>query len=205
MNVRPLGLYAFVGIATLAIALASLVQGAAQNIPPTPPPPVPANPTATGGVQFPLPSSAQPTLAPPAPTPTPSPARRGRRAAPSSSPSPSGSASGTPAPPQFTTLDGVWEVEVQMRAKTLYSHFSLKQSGQAGSEVTGLWDRGSNKKLPLNGTFDGRLFRFTASDGAAQYTFSGYIENFSDIVGMLNDGKTQIAFTAQHRKREKAF
>lgn len=203
MNIRLLGLRAFVGVATLAVALASLAQGAAQNVPPTPPPPVPANPTATGGITFPLPSTLPPTAAP---TPTPSPAPRGRRGAPAtSSPSPSGSASGTPAPPQFTTLDGVWEVEVQTRAKTFYSHFSLKQTGQAGSEVTGLWDRGSNKKLTLNGTFDGRLFRFTASDGAAAYTFSGYIENFSDIVGMLNDGKTQTAFTAQHRKREKAF
>ena len=88
--------------------------------------------------------------------------------------------------------------------KTYYSHFTLTQSGQAGSDITGLWDR-NNKKLPLSGTFDGRLFKFTVVDGTKQYTLSGYVENFSDMVGLVIDGTTQMAFTAQHRKHEKAF
>ncbi|MBV8074039.1 MAG: hypothetical protein JO140_01330 [Candidatus Eremiobacteraeota bacterium] len=185
-------------------------EGAAQSVPPTPPPPIPGNPTASPSIQLPPASTAPtvlPTIPPPVVTPTPTPApRRGRRGTPepSGSPNPSPSGSGTPAPPQFTTLDGVWEIELQTRVKTYYSHITLKQSGTAGSDVTGFWLR-ENKKLPLTGTFDGRLFKFTAADGGTQYTLSGYVENFSDIVGLISDGKTQNAFTAQHRKREKTF
>ncbi|MBV8601344.1 MAG: hypothetical protein JO359_07250 [Candidatus Eremiobacteraeota bacterium] len=191
-----------------ALLVASPSRGGAQNVPPTPPPPLPGNPTATPAIV--LPATAAPTALPTlpvtaAPSPTPAP-RRGRRAEPSGSPNPSptGSAAATPAPPQFTTLDGVWELEMQTRAKTYYSHLTLKQSGAAGSDITGMWLR-ENKKLPLTGTFDGRLFKFTVTDGAVQYTLSGYVENFSDIVGLITDGKNQTAFTAEHRKREKTF
>src|SRR5581483_11815293 len=117
------------------------------------------------------------------------------------------SGSPTPAPPQFTTLDGTWEVELQSHAKTLYSHWSLRQSGSAGSDINGVWDRGGKppKKAVLNGTFDGRLFKFTATEGGTDYTFTGYVENYTDIVGMMNDGKTDVPFTAQHRKKERAI
>lgn len=199
MRIRLFGLLAVAGL-----VFASLARGAAQSVPPTPPPPIPGATSSPAGVQIPI--GAPPTAAPTAaPTLTPAPRRgRGTAAPATSAPSPGSSPSETPAPPQFTTLDGTWELEAQTRMKTYYSHISLKQSGQAGSEITGVWDR-DNKKLPITGTFDGRLFKFTATDGTKQYTLSGYVENFSDMVGLVIDGTGQMAFTGQHRKREKAF
>jgi len=181
----------------LALALFSLAVAGAQQVAPTPPPPVSPNATTSPAVQLPVP--ATPAVSAPPRTPAP------RR--PASSPSPGASPGETPAPPQFTTLDGVWEVELQTRAKTLYSHWDLHQTGQAGSDISGIWDRGGRPavKVSLSGTFDGRLFKFTATQGSKQYTFTGYVENYSDIVGMMNDGKADTAFTAQHRKKEKAI
>ncbi len=180
---------AFAGV--LLISLLSLADAGAQqqSVPPTP---APALPT--------------PTAAPPF-NPTVSPEPRGRNRIASPKPSPASSPSETPAPPQFTTLEGVWEVELQTRAHTYYSHFTLRQSGAQGSDVSGIWDQGGNpdKKLPLTGTFDGRLFKFTATLKENEYTFVGYVENYSDIVGMVSDGKNDLPFTAQHRKKEKFF
>ena len=135
----------------------------------------------------------------PAPGPRP-PAPAGRGGA-TAAPSPTE----TPAPPQFSTLDGVWEVEMQSRSTTYYTHFQLHQSGAQGADISGVWDQGGKpaKKFPLTGSFDGRLFKFTAGSGDKQTTFTGYVENYSDIVGMASDGKNDLPFTAQHRKREK--
>lgn len=159
-----------------------------SDLPPTPIPRATAQPSASSDT-----------------TPPP----RGRRATPvpTATGSPNPNATETPAPPQYTTLDGTWEVELQMRAKTSYSHWSLHQSGSAGADVSGVWDRGGKppKKVTLTGTFDGRLFKFTATDGGTEYTFTGYVENYSDIVGLMNDGKGDMPFTAQHRKKEKAI
>ena len=187
-----------------ALALLSLAVAGAQQVPPTPPPPVSPSITQAPAAQLPVP--ATPAVSAP---PTASPAPRGRgRARPAESPSPAASASETPAPPQFTTLDGVWEVELQTSGgKTIYYHWNLRQTGQAGADVSGTWDRGGKPdvKVSMNGSFDGRLFKFTATQGATQYTFTGYVENYSDIVGMMNDGKKDTAFTAQHRKKTKAI
>ena len=94
---------------------------------------------------------------------------------------------------------------MQTRARTYYSHFQLRQSGAQGSDISGVWDQGGKpaKKYPLTGTFDGRLFKFSASGADQQFTFTGYVENYSDIVGLASDGKNDLPFTAQHRKREK--
>ncbi len=181
---------AFAGV--LLISLLSLADAGAQqqqqSVPPTP-----------------APAIATPTAAPTV-NPTVSPAPRGRGRS-NSSPSPSTSPSETPAPPQFTTLDGTWEVELQTRATTYYSHFTLRQSGAQGADVSGIWDQGGNpdKKLVVTGTFDGRLFKFMATLKENEYTFTGYVENYSDIVGMVTDGKNDLPFTAQHRKKEKFF
>jgi len=188
-----------------ALALLSLAVAGAQQVAPTPPPPISPSVTQAPAAQLPVP--ATPAVSAP-PTSSPAPRGRGRRA-PAATPSPSASASAseTPAPPQFTTLDGVWEVEIQTRDKTLYYHWNLRQSGQAGADISGVWDRGGKPpvKVSMNGTFDGRLFKFTATQGATQYTFTGYVENYSDIVGMMSDGKKDTAFTAQHRKKEKGI
>lgn len=154
------------------------------------------------------PSDLPPSAITPQPTSTPAPRERSTpKPKPAAAASPASSGSPTPAPPQYTSLDGTWEVEFQLRDKTQYAHWTLQQTGQAGSDVSGVWDQGGKpaKKVPITGTFDGRLFKFTAKDGTKEYTFSGYVENYTDIVGMANDGKTDTAFTAQHRKKERAI
>jgi hypothetical protein len=129
--------------------------------------------------------------------------RRGRKAA----PEPSGSPSETPEPPQFQTMDGVWEVAMQplngsLRVK--YSHFFMTQKSD---QLSGTWVRGDKDVLTFTGTFDGRLFKMALKDTAGNtYTMSGYAENYADMVGLLvsTDPKDKgLPFTAAHRKKEK--
>jgi hypothetical protein len=155
------------------------------------------------------PAPATPTAAPATPAASASPApagRRGRRggAAPSS---PEPSPSDTPEPPQFSTMDGVWEVQMQplYTGKTVYSHLAVTQKGD---QLTGTWMRSDKDKVPFTGTFDGRLFKITTTDptGKIVWTLSGYAENFSDMVGLLTtpDPKAMgTPFTATHRKKER--
>lgn len=151
------------------------------------------------------PAPATPTAAPAA-SPSPAPAgRRGRRGG--SAPSPEPSASDTPEPPQFSTMDGVWEIQMQplMTGKTIYSHLAITQKGD---QISGTWVRSDKDKVPFTGTFDGRLFKITTTDptGKIVWTLAGYAENFSDMVGLLTspDPKDKgTPFTASHRKKER--
>lgn len=204
MNLRQLAL----AVATAVVAVgtaATQVVAQSPNAPPTPPPPGP-NASATPGTLIGTPAPATNT-APPVAVPSSTPAPRGRRGRGAASPSPQPSGSESPAPPQFQSLDGVWELEQQpldSSGRTVYSHLYVTQSGD---NVSGTWARANSKqRIPFSGTFDGRLFNFTAKDGTTTYTMSGYAENFSDMVGLLKttDPKDQgIPFTAQHRKKEK--
>lgn len=202
MNLRQLAL---VAIAALAVGGTAAAQAVPQSAPPTPPPPQTGAP-GNAGTPVPVTGTPVPTLAPSA-SPTSSPAgRRGRgRSAAAATPTPEPGASETPAPPQFQTLDGVWEVQLQPltgTGQTIYSHLYVTQKGD---QISGHWTRNNNQKIPFTGTFDGRLFEITAKDAKNDYTMSGYIENFSDAVGMLKSGPTDqgTPFTASHRKKEK--
>jgi hypothetical protein len=104
-------------------------------------------------------------------------------------------------------MDGVWEVQLQPlngTGRTVYSHFYITQKGDA---LTGTWINPRNEKVPFTGTFDGRLFKLTATDAKnTVLTLSGYAENFSDMVGLLvtADPKDRgVPFTASHRKKER--
>jgi len=102
-------------------------------------------------------------------------------------------------------MDGIWEVQVQplTMPKTMYSHFVMTQKGD---DLTGTWIRDNNAKVPFAGTFDGRLFKLTATDGKSTWTLSGYAENFSDMVGLVittAPGDKGTPFTASHRKKER--
>jgi hypothetical protein len=201
LNLRQIAL---VGLAALALGGTAVAAGQprlADQAATPPPPPPPNGSVATPGqlIGTPVPATAAPgASASPAPA-----GRRGRRAA---TPEPGPSASESPAPPQFSTMDGVWEVQLQplMTGRTIYSHLYVTQAGDA---LTGTWVRGNNEKLAFTGTFDGRLFKLTATDAKkAAYTLSGYAENFSDMVGMVTtaDPKDRgTPFTAAHRKKEK--
>jgi hypothetical protein len=168
--------------------------------------------TATAGLaQNASDSQAPAPVLTPVPTATPSPAggpRRGRRSSPSGSPSPNASPSDTPEPPQFTTLDGIWEVEGQPLGKRLatYTHLSINTTG---ADIIGYYQAGGKNapKYPMTGTFDGRLITMSVTMPNNQsMTFNGYVETFADMVGLYktNDKDPGTAFTAQHRKKMKS-
>lgn len=176
------------GLAGLA-ALATAAAGVAQT---------------GSGPAGPVPAVLAQVGSTPAPTPS-GPPQRGRRGRSEASPTPAASASESPPPLQFSSLDGIWEVEAQpIGRRTEYSHLSLNQTG---NQLTGYWEHDPNKtRSPLTGTFDGRLFALSIDLGGGKTaTMSGYSENFSDFVGMLhlapNDPGTP--FTAEHRRKER--
>ncbi|MEA2666033.1 MAG: hypothetical protein QOI11_2977 [Candidatus Eremiobacteraeota bacterium] len=209
MNVRQLAL---VGIAVAALGGTAVAQVAQPGPAVTPPPPpAPNGNAATPGTLIGTPApAAAPSLAAtaaprPSASPSPAPAGRRGRGRPASSPEPGASPSETPEPPQFQTLDGVWEVQLQPLggARTVYSHLAITQKGDT---LSGTWNRTDKEKLPFTGTFDGRLFKLTVSAGTQTYTMSGYAENFGDMIGLLTtaDPKDKgVPFTASHRKRDK--
>jgi hypothetical protein len=141
---------------------------------------------------------------PPQPTATPAP-RRGRRSPGSPGPSTSAGPTDSPVPAQFSTLDGIWEVELQAVGanRTQYSHLKIVQNGNT---VGGYWQHDPHlTHSAFTGTFDGRLFQLVIDLGSGKSaTMSGYAENFSDFVGMLrmSDG-TATPFTAEHRRKER--
>jgi hypothetical protein len=205
LNLRQL---AFVGLAALALggtAVAQVGQHGPRAAVTPPPPPPPNGSVATPGTLNGTPAPAGTARPVAAPSASPAPAgRRGRRGA-TPGPSPEASPSDTPEPPQFQTMDGVWEVQVQplLAARAIYSHLYVTQKGDA---LTGTWVRGDKSKVPFTGTFDGRLFKLTLTDGKGTWTMSGYAENFGDMVGLLitADPKDKgTPFTAAHRKKEK--
>src|SRR5260370_30882708 len=117
---------------------------------PPPPPPLPGRAATPSGSVLPVPAL---TLAPePSASPTAAPA--GRRGRSSATPQPNASPSDTPEPPQFQTMDGVWEVVLQPLTvfRPIYSHFFIIQKGD---QISGTWVRENNQKVPITGTFDG--------------------------------------------------
>ncbi|MGA2395832.1 MAG: hypothetical protein ABSH03_21045 [Candidatus Lustribacter sp.] len=175
-------------VALLAIAMSP--AGRAQIAPP-------------GGV--PADNSNNPT---PVPSSPPSPQRGRRRPNPnaSGSPNPKASPSETPEPPQFNTLDGVWEIELQPLGQRLatYSHVDIAATG---ANLTGYYQTAGSKgpKYPMTGSFDGRLISMTVTMPTGNATFNGYVETFADMVGVYkkNDADPGTAFTAEHRKKVK--
>jgi hypothetical protein len=194
-----IGFAVVLGIATATAGLAQYNANPDAPISPptgTPAPNVTAAPSAA--------ASAEPSGRP----------RRGRRApGPASSGSPSPAPSDTPEPPQFTTLDGIWEVESQPLGQRLasYTHLGVTSTGAV---VSGYWETSSGKKnkvksrLPMTGTFDGRLISLSiAKPDGTTATFTGYVEGFADMVGIFRSSDKDTngtAFTAEHRKKLKS-
>jgi hypothetical protein len=181
----------------LVLGIATATAGLAQfgSNPEAPPPPA-----------TPVPTEAPVDTSTPAPASSSRP-RRGKRApGPAASGSPAPGASDTPEPPQFTTLDGIWEIEMQPLGKRLanYSHLSVTATG---ANLTGYWEHDPKKtRSPLKGTFDGRLIslQIDMPDGSTS-SFTGYVEGFADMVGIFRtkDVDPGTAFTAEHRKKLK--
>lgn len=145
------------------------------------------------------PATAVPSVAPSAtpvpaataaPTPAPAPRRRGHDDEPIDFPS------AAPTSPAFATLDGTWEVQLQYSDRTDYSHFTLRQNGQT---ISGTWNV-EKDAYPIEGTYDGRLFKFSIKQPTTTLQLSGYVETASDMVGMIVPEKgANTAFTASHR------
>jgi hypothetical protein len=225
LNLRTMAFAAMGAIAfgTTAVSFAQTAPGPQGTPPPPPVPNATSSPLISTSPQpTALPSSEQVPSSSPNPVMTPTPPAvplASPTAEPSASPSPEGrrrsrrgegaptpeaSPTDTPEPPQFSTLDGVWEVAMQplSGARTIYSHLYVTQ---AGNTLTGTWRRGK-VSLPFTGTFDGRLFKLTVANGETTELLSGYEENYMDMVGLYSDGDTKHAgtpFTAGHRKRER--
>ncbi|BDE06337.1 hypothetical protein WPS_16130 [Vulcanimicrobium alpinum] len=203
MNLRQLALVALAALAVGGTAAAQVAQPGPGAATPPPPPP-PNGSVATPSVPLigtPVPSAAPSAV--PAASPSPAPARRGRRAA----PSPEASPSDTPEPPQFQTMDGVWEVQMQPLTtfRTIYSHLYVTQKSD---QLTGRWVKDNPREtLTFTGTFDGRLFKLTLKNAKGDtYTMSGYAENFGDMVGLYTSADPKdkgTPFTASHRKKER--
>jgi hypothetical protein len=210
---------AAVGMTAFGLSAVSFAQTPPAPNSTPPPPPIPAPTTSplvsSSALPTALPSDQVPPTTPTpepfsspstAPSQSPTPEGRGRRGRGGpTKPSPEPSPSDTPEPPQFSTLDGVWEVAMQPLngARTIYSHLYVTQTGNT---LSGTWRRTGKETLPFTGTFDGRLFKITVTDGAATELLSGYEENYMDIVGLYTDGDPKhqgTPFTAAHRKRDK--
>ncbi len=200
---------AFAALLSTAVFVAAAGIGNAQVAPtPNPNPPTPPPPP-TGAAPA-LPSALPTPIGSPVASPTPAPKGRGKKAA--ATPAPAATAIDTPEPPQFNTLDGVWEFVLQPatgkdQGKFFYSHIAFAQTGD---KLVGQWFResgGPKAVLPLTGTFDGRIFKLTLTPATgAPLTMSGYVENFGDMVGLLDNGDgTNTPFTASHRKKVRFY
>ena len=192
----------FLAVAALA-ALCAIGPALAQTTPPPAPAPAPSAVSTLAPI-----GAGQPALTPPAlPTPaalpsiTPSPpgGKKGKSKG-SAGPSPSPPPSETPSPPAFKSLDGDWEFVESTLTDDIYPHMIIKQEGQA---LTGTW-RIEKKNYPAEGTFDGKSIKLTVQRDGKPWTFLGYVDSASDMVGRMTDpdGKS-ITFTANHRAPSK--
>ncbi len=180
-TLRP-AVFALIAISAIAAAAVPF-RATAQSAPPAA---AAASPSAAPSA-VPAPPAVTP---PPEPTPQVTPRRHGPKDQPDEFPS------SAPTSPAFATLDGTWEVQLQFIDHTDYSHFKLKQSGQS---ITGTWNVDKDE-YPLEGTYDGRLFKFTVKQPSTTLQLSGYVETASDMVGIIVHEKGEnTVFTASHR------
>lgn len=116
----------------------------------------------------------------------------------------------TPSPPSDKQeddrkdLSGVWEVQIQrMNSDVVYDHFKLVQKGNV---LTGhfLDNEHNNKLYPVAGSVDGKTIRLVVTkDDGSTLTFTGNVDNFTDMIGLLAAGSDSVAFTAAYRPKYK--
>jgi hypothetical protein len=168
--------------AALATVLFAGVPGsrnvaAAATPPPTPPPigGTPATPAPTASL-YPAPEVTPTGMPRYKPTPSPPPnARKG--------------------------LDGVWEVAIQHPAATDYTHFAIKQDGDA---LNGTYLDARGKRFPLVGTVDGQNVRLIVTmPNGTTILMEARLDGTTDMIGMLTLSDAQVPFTASYRAKEK--
>lgn len=173
-------------LATGALARGTSSQVAAATAPPSPPPlsGVPASGPGTSTsasaapgstVSIPIAPGAQPAAGPSAP---PEDGRKG--------------------------LEGVWEVVIQAPGDDpQYNHLKLKQNG---SVITGIYldNQHNNKKYPVAGSVDAKTIHLVVTkDDGTTITLTGQVDGTTDMVGLMQEGGQQVAFTAAYRPKYK--
>lgn len=98
-------------------------------------------------------------------------------------------------------ISGVWEVQIQDAAGTVYTHFKLTQTANA---LTGQYLDDKGKKFPIAGTIDGKDVHLVVSlsDGGA-LVFDGSVDGNSDMAGTIQTAKDMVGFTAAYRPKYK--
>jgi len=95
----------------------------------------------------------------------------------------------------------VWEVAIQRPDTTDYTHFAIKQQGDA---LSGTYLDGRGKKYPLAGTVDGESVRLIVTmPNGTTLLLEGKLDGTTDMVGMLTAPDGQVPFTAAYRAKEK--
>jgi hypothetical protein len=155
-------------------------------------------------------ASAVAAAATPPPTPPPISAPVTPQPNPTTLPTPSatfGPAAGTPytspSPPPSARkgLEGVWEVQIQHPSRTDYTHFALKQEGDA---LSGTYLDDHGKKYPIAGSVDGSAIRLIVSmPNGTTILMEGKLDGTTDMVGMLTMPDGASPFTASYRPKEK--
>jgi len=144
-----------------------------RNVPAPGPTGAIASPTPAAAISIPIAPGAHPATAPSAP---PEDGRKG--------------------------LDGVWEVAIQTPdGETNYDHFKLTQKG---SVLTGIYldNQHNNKKYPVAGSIDAKTLHLVVTkDDGTTITLSAQVEGTSDMVGLMQQGSNQVAFTAAYRPK----
>jgi len=109
----------------------------------------------------------------------------------------------TPSPPPNARkgLDGVWEVQIQRPSETDYTHFVVKQQGDA---LNGTYLDSKGKKYPLVGTVEGQAVRLIVTlPNGTTILMEGKLDGTTDMIGMLTLADGQVPFTASYRAKEK--
>lgn len=179
-------------LGALALFAASLgaVALAAPGAPPTPPP------LATAPPPIPIPSASSATVTFPNSTPIPFPSGFGMPGA-----KPGAKA---PLPPKSARkgIEGVWEVQIQHDATTVYTHFNI--TSQADNVLSGIYRNQAGKVFPLSGSVDGQNVRMVVSlPNGTTLLLQAHLDGTSDMVGSLTSAKGEVYFTASWRPKEK--
>jgi hypothetical protein len=114
--------------------------------------------------------------------------------------------SATPAPPKDTDekrvgISGVWEVQIQQSANTVYTHFKIDENGSA---LIGQYLDTNGKRYPIAGSLNGKDVHLVVnmSDGTA-LVFDGTVEGGMDMAGTITTSKDIVGFTAAYRPKYK--
>jgi hypothetical protein len=110
----------------------------------------------------------------------------------------------TPAPPKDSSIkrvgvSGVWEIVIQRVSGVTYTHFKIDQKDNV---LTGEYLDADGKKFPLFGSIDAKNVRVVVSlPTGATLVFTGTVDGFTDMIGMIAMTNESVPFTAAYRPK----